>query len=211
MSTIDNRHEDREHLQEILSRDEFMAYHQQERGPSLWERMWDLISDWFPDWSIQPEGSRSVTLIIVAVLMAVLAVVIIWLVRKMILSRTIRHKAVFLNEDDLHKSSADLLREANLAAQKGQYREAIRYRFLAILIAMDEQGWVKAEKWKTNYEYREELREQQAGAIPPFSKAARLFEQIYYGRSAAGQSQYELIKQYGEDCMRKGERDDARS
>ena len=39
----------------------------------------------------------------------------------------------------------------------GEYSQATRHLFLAILLFFDEKGWLVAKRWKTNWEYYDEL------------------------------------------------------
>lgn len=205
MNQTETIQEDREKLEQILSRDEFTAYLQEEgRNPIMeWlARAWQKLLDLFPEVSAPPGTSKVLAYVFVGILFVILAGAIVWLIRSMLVQRRDMRRGVFLSDGELEQTSDALLRDAERFALDGNYAEAVRCRFLALILVMDERGWVRAEKWKTNYEYRDELGDRQPQAVAAFSEAARLYERVYYGRGAAGEQEYKRMKQLSEGYWR---------
>jgi hypothetical protein len=202
----DNLQRDREHLEDILNRDEFLSYMQEAGSNPILEwlgKIWNQIWDLFPETMIQPQSSTTVAYLIVILILIALGGVIFWLVRNMILLRLGRKYTIFKDEDELGKTALTLLREAEEYARQENYLEAIRHQFLVLLVVMNEREWIQAEKWKTNYEYRQELSVWHPEAVGLFSQVAKLFEEAYYGRGTVGVREYrrmaELIAPYARE------------
>ncbi|MFB6365984.1 DUF4129 domain-containing protein [Paenibacillus elgii] len=194
---------EKKQLEGILERDEYTAYLRNDgRNPVIeWlERMWRKVLDLFPDTAVPPGTPKVLAYVLLGILLAVLVAAIVWLARSLILLRRSRRRSVFRSAAELDRSFAALLREAEECAAEGNYPEAVRRTFLAMLLLMDEREWVRAERWKTNREYEEELYERQPGAVESFKQAASLFELVYYGGGTAGAHEYgrmtELLAPY---------------
>lgn len=195
--------EDKEKLEQILGRDEFTAY---ERGENRnvvleWlEKMWNKLFELFPDISVPPGTPKVLAYTLVAVLLILVASAIVWLVRNIVVMRRAGRRHSLLGSEELGNSSAMLMRKARDCAADGDYREAVRHAFLAQLLLMHERDWIRAEKWKTNLEYVDELSERKPAAVAAFTRAARLFEGVYYGGGEAGEREYvhmtELLAPY---------------
>ncbi|MFX3632633.1 MAG: DUF4129 domain-containing protein [Candidatus Pristimantibacillus sp.] len=202
--------EEKEKLEQILSRDEY-AVHLNPKEPNpifkwLKNRLEDLL-DLFPDVPMPPGTPMVLVYMLLGIVLLVLGVVVIWIVRNMIVRRQGRRLGVFRNDGEMERSSRMQLEEARRAADDGHYEEAIRLMFLALLLMMDEQGWVRAEKWKTNYEYAEELNDRQPAVGESFELAAKLFERVHYGKVIAGRQDYEQIAELTARHWREGIRD----
>lgn len=202
--------EEKEKLEQILSRNEY-AVHTNPKEPNpifkwLENRFKDLL-DLFPDVSMPPGAPMVLAYMLIGIVLLVLAGVVIWTVRTIILQRQGRRPGVFRNDGEMERSSRMQLEEAGREADEGNYQEAIRLMFLAMLLMMDEQGWVRAEKWKTNYEYAEELNDRQPEISESFELAARLFERVHYGKTSAGRLDYEQIAELTARHWREGTRD----
>ncbi|PSK92687.1 DUF4129 domain-containing protein [Taibaiella chishuiensis] len=75
------------------------------------------------------------------------------------------------------------------AAQAGNYRLAVRHGYRYLLHLMHEQGKIRFETAKTNYQYAYEL----SGSRwhQPFMQLTRQYEYAWYGGFDIGQEQYE--------------------
>ncbi|WP_281886437.1 DUF4129 domain-containing protein [Paenibacillus sp. YYML68] len=194
MSSVDVM-ADKEQLRHILQRDEYTEYLEQRSNPVLdWlERMWRRLLDLFPDVPMPDEAPLVLTYVLVGVVALMLLGVIVWLVRSVVIARRQSRKGVFRSTGELDRSAAVHRQEAERLAAEGDYEEAVRRLFLALLLLLHERRWVQAEKWKTNDEYMEELGERQPRAAAPFRCAASLYEQVYYGGVEADASHYEAM------------------
>ncbi|RXZ76673.1 DUF4129 domain-containing protein [Paenibacillaceae bacterium] len=193
MMNQDQLQTDKEQLENILSRVEYTAYLKENSRNPLAEwlsKLWQKLMGLFSDTPVPAGASKLVAYIVVSVLLAALVAAIVWLVRSMLLVRFDKKRGLFRSEDELGQTSEALLLEADRHASADNYAEAVRFSFLGMLLLLDEQGWVRTEKWKTNLEYAEELIDSQPSALPSFTVAARLFEQVYYGRRNAEAADY---------------------
>ncbi|WP_072332253.1 MULTISPECIES: DUF4129 domain-containing protein [unclassified Paenibacillus] len=199
---------DKEKLQEILSRDEYAAYERGGANPVMdWlERLWQGLLDLFPDMDLPPGTPKLLAYGLLGLLLIALASVIVWLVRSMILMRRSRRPSVFRSAAELGMSSAAHLEEARRCADEGAYPEAVRRAFLGLLLLLDEQGWIRAEKWKTNREYANELSERAPGLAEPFREGAAFFERVVYGGASASAADYDRMRKLAEAAREGGDR-----
>ncbi|MGI8588918.1 MAG: DUF4129 domain-containing protein [Chloroflexia bacterium] len=77
---------------------------------------------------------------------------------------------------------------AAAAATAGDYRKAVRYRYLATLLALDEAGQVRFDPSLTDGEY---LRRVPSPLRAPFGPLVQLFERIWYGGYPATAHDYQ--------------------
>ncbi|MED4164968.1 DUF4129 domain-containing protein [Halalkalibacterium halodurans] len=197
---------DRETLEEILSREEYTAYTRERMPNPVLEWIQGVLKkmeDLFPEISVSPGTSISSASLVLILLLILLAGVIAWLTYKLVSARIRRTYAVYLSDREMEQTVDALLQKADTFASEHNYFEAIRYSFLALLKGLDDREWIRAEKWKTNFEYAEELSFHQPEAVLPFRQAARLFERVYYGRGTYGKQEYEQMIQMVAPYVRK--------
>lgn len=183
MSSSSQWASDKARLQEILSRDEFVDLEKAD-GPGLLERVLnvvlDAIADMFAGTEI-PDGAASAisTGLVVATVIGLL-VLIFWLSKKVIW-KPARKRMPLVGEEAM-RGSVEYLQEAKRLGEAGEWREAVRYLFLALLFSMQEKSWIRVEPWKTNWEYAAELQYNYPQAVDMFRRHARLFEKVWYGQ-----------------------------
>jgi hypothetical protein len=174
--------EDKQRLNEILSRDE---YTQRQGEQESWletalQYVIDAIAKLF-DLTEIPTGTASAasTAILVAAALGLIGV-IYWLSRRMV--REQRHKQPLLARGENIHSYSDYLKAARDQGQRGEWREGERSLFLALLLYMQKKAWIRVEQWKTNWEYLDEIQANQPTAEELFRRHARTFEQVWYGQ-----------------------------
>jgi len=77
----------------------------------------------------------------------------------------------------------------------GDWKEAIRCRFRALVGDLVDRGALREVPGRTAGEYRRELRESAPAAAPAFSDAAQLFEAAWYGDASTGPAENEAFRQ----------------
>ena len=93
---------------------------------------------------------------------------------------------------DINIKTADaLMAEAAEYAQKGMFREAVRYDFIALLLSLSEKKIIGLKDYKTNGQLKKEVKVNDAGRYNGFCTAAETFNRIWFGNKFAG---YELYK-----------------
>jgi hypothetical protein len=83
----------------------------------------------------------------------------------------------------LGMGSAEARRKATEVAAHGDYRSAIRYRCLAVLLDLDEEGWLVFDRSATDREYLFRAPGTLQNDLQPL--LAR-FEEVWYGDAPAG-------------------------
>ncbi|WNC12653.1 DUF4129 domain-containing protein [Brevibacillus brevis] len=200
--------QDKEQLKEILSRDEFS--HHGEQGESWLRQAMDQFLEkllgLFQRGHL-PEGTSStVSTIILAAAAIGLIVLVFWLARR--LGREQRYRQPLFSGTEKVHSYADYLREAKELGQRKQWREGERSLFLALLVYMQEKGWLRVEPWKTNWEYAEEIHYHKPGESDVFRTHAQAFERVWYGQSAVSEEHFwerwNALKEYFREVREDG-------
>jgi hypothetical protein len=92
----------------------------------------------------------------------------------------------------IRRPRGDLLDEARLQYEAGNFAEAIIYLFSFQLVLLDRHQWIRLTKGKTNREYLGELRTSRP-LYDILERATIVFEDVYFGR-------YELERRRFETC-----------
>ena len=93
-------------------------------------------------------------------------------------------------EQELEQADLDALLES--AIDMGDYRLAIRYRYLQYLRHLSRSGRIDYHPEKTNWDYLAEMTD--SGLRSVFSKASRIYEYAWYGEQVVDREGYEGIK-----------------
>ncbi|MFP3514225.1 DUF4129 domain-containing protein, partial [Peribacillus sp. SIMBA_075] len=70
------------------------------------------------------------------------------------------------------RAYTNYLQDAREQGKEGKWREGERSLFLALLVYMQTKAWIRIEKWKTNWEYADELQLNQPRAEELFRRHA---------------------------------------
>jgi hypothetical protein len=177
---------------------------------NAWKRLRRWMADLFPDAPSTSTGAGSafgwaamqvvLWLLIVAVVALILSVVVLAWRR----SRNARKPVIAAQ--GVQRASPDLRDEATQAGQlptegwlelareqlaRGEWRLALRALYLATLARLAVEGFVTLAKFKTNLDYERELRRRalmQQDIVAWFAAHRLAFEQVWYGRAAAGEA-----------------------
>lgn len=188
---------EKEALRGILAGDEFTAYAQQDGGNGRnlllhWlEQLVEALGRLFPQLELT-EGSGDVMayLFIGGGLLALLFLA--WfLLRLLWVERRVKRRQAVVRADELGQAPADVADRASAAAAAGDYREATRLLFLALLLGFQRQELLRVEAWKTNWEYAAELEGEGGRWMPLFRESALRFDTVWYGGRAIPAEEYE--------------------
>lgn len=83
-----------------------------------------------------------------------------------------------------------LLQQAHEAADAEDFRKAIRFLYLALLVRLDRAGRLHYLPWKTNREYLDGLRAASPSLADVFGPFTFFFERKWYGMESCGPSDY---------------------
>nr|WP_231784156.1 DUF4129 domain-containing protein [Lentibacillus sp. JNUCC-1] len=93
------------------------------------------------------------------------------------------------------------LAKADDFSDKGDFAEATRHVFLALLLYFDEIEWVKARSWKTNWEYFAELKRVDKNGAEAFQRLALIFDQVFYGGQSMERADYERYRKEADQWL----------
>lgn len=168
------------HVDEILSRPEF-----QEPPKSLYDRVVELINELIGDVLGQVIGGARgsvIGLVLVGVLIATL--IAVWVRFVPTMSRDARARGREIDVDRV-QPARDWVAQAEAAAATGNWREALRCRYRALIARLAERGVIEEVPGRTAGEYRRELHRAFPSAAPHFNRATELFELAWYGGRSA--------------------------
>lgn len=143
-------------------------------------------------------GSQVVGWIAIA-LMAGLA---IFFVSRMRLSRRPgRGDPDFIVEAEQHRNEHEWLSEAERFEADGQWKQALRCRFRALVSALIERGVVRDIPGRTTGEYRLEVTRNAPAVAASFAGAAELFDRAWYGDEATGAAENARFRSLADEVV----------
>jgi hypothetical protein len=207
------KNQDKQKLQEILSRNEYQKAakkEEEEKQKSAIQKWWESVQEAFIEWlkSIFPEspnietpssdslGSLSVFLqfLIVAAALGIIGFVIykfapflFGIKRK---DKKERKTRVILGETILaDQDSADILSDADLLARNGDLRGAIRKGYIALLCDLSDRKIIGLAQHKTNRDYLRDIRKNKP-LHQNVNVLTNSFERHWYGFSNADEQDW---------------------
>ncbi|MCI0661080.1 MAG: DUF4129 domain-containing protein [Acidobacteria bacterium] len=180
-------------LEQILARPEYRLEEAKESTIRKWfQRLMAALDNFLSglvfDRQKAPTGSVMVPGFRIFLLVLLLAALIIGLFQLMnrLRSRSKSEKEkdtrqVLGEEIEANLTSAEILARANELARQGDYRSAIRRAYIALLYELELRGKLRLHRSKTNRDYLEAIRREQA-LFPVFSTMTRTFETVWYGQ-----------------------------
>ena len=198
--------QDKERLQEILSQDEFSRH--QSESENLLQKGIRYLIEWIAklfEWTEIPAGASSTISTSFLILAGLgLVFVIYWLTKRIVWEQK-RQQALFVHGEKI-RAYTDYLRDARELGKEGKWREGERSLFLALLVFMQTKAWIRIEKWKTNWEYADELQLNQPRAEELFRRHARTFDQVWYGQAVIDETLFwERLKELEVFCREEGQ------
>ncbi len=109
-------------------------------------------------------------------------------------SRKIKHSdaPIELNQIEEYLPGANLDEYIRQALAQKNYILAIRLYHLSIVRELSASGAVEWKKGKTNRAYLQEMRNN--GLYEPFRRATRIFEKVWYGDAAFGETDFDVVQ-----------------
>ncbi|MDQ1396649.1 MAG: hypothetical protein QOG64_1908, partial [Acidimicrobiaceae bacterium] len=170
---------------QILSRPEFRR-----PGKSLQQRAFEWIRDRIIHILDAARPGTAIGLVVVAVGV----VVVVFLVVRF--GRTVQadpDRAVLVTSD-VGRPATDWRAEAAAHEEAGQWRQALRCRYRALVADLAARGLVDEIPGRTSGEYRAEVAMSRPGAAEDFGGATDLFERAWYGSVDAGPDENERFR-----------------
>jgi len=167
-------------VNEVLSRPEFRP-----AARSLLDRVWawllGILGELLAMLTATAAGSIA-GLVLFAVMVLLIVLLTTRLVRGM--SRSPEVAAAVVSPP--RRSAADWRAEAGAHERDGEWRQAVRCRYRALVADLASRGVVEELAGRTSGEYRGEVGRNLPGAAEAFAGATALFERAWYGRRPTG-------------------------
>ncbi|MDP4179669.1 MAG: hypothetical protein Q8942_01105 [Bacillota bacterium] len=183
-------------LNKILSSKEFQAH---KNGKTFLEKISDVIQNILdkirelldrinppePNLPIKPRGISSGASVVfqffcILLLLAIVVVGAYFLLRKLRSERKIKE-----NEDSellvMLKDPDSVMQQVMEFYSKGDFRQGLRYLYLALLLKLNEQEFIKIDKAKTNKQYLNELYKNEYINYNRVNEFTRIFNKCWYG------------------------------
>lgn len=184
-------------LDQILSDQEYQAYYQDNRN--ILQRIWDYVKEWVIEllskWFSGLSPSSTTGDIIVAILFIVMGIVVIslaiYLVKNWQRRKRLKRNQPLKGMATNNLSLFDYQQSLKEAESEQNYQAAVRLRFLILLFELDQQQWLKQERWKTNWDYYQELKRLKKNKSEPFYQIAVYFEAVTYGNKLVELEDYQ--------------------
>ena len=190
--SAERKSEEKTRLESTLRRNEFVEKQPEENALArMWRRFLEWWNNLFPRGNGLAPGQTSwlslIALIVVFGLVAGVLGYAAWKLlpfferRRASLKLEKREPRVVLGERLApDKSSADILRDAETLARRGELRRAIRLAYIAILLELGERKVITLAQNKTNHDYLRALREKRP-LLNEMQKLTNSFENHWYG------------------------------
>lgn len=199
--------DDKEQLLQILKQDEYTAY-EVKKSASLWswlEPVFRKIRSWLPHFKVSDSVTDWLTVGVAILLLGIAAFAIYWFLKQIMWQKRVRSET-FLPQGEVSRSYRYYWQQASELKGVGDWREGVRSVFLSLLFYMEDASLIRVEKWKTNWEYAEELTGTASSLVPLFQESSLLFERIWYGKEAVTEQQFTwLYEQIARVIARKEE------
>jgi hypothetical protein len=178
-------------VRRVLARPEYRR-----PGPSLYDRVRRDVLDWIARLldGIVHAGLAAWIVPLVAVLVAL----VVWRLVRDVTRDPGRALEVSLA---LVRAPADWRAEAELHEQAGEWRQALRCRYRALVADLAGRGLLEEVPGRTDGEYRSELGQTLPAAAPSFRGATELFEGAWYGRRPTAAADTARFRQLADDVM----------
>ncbi|ENH96445.1 hypothetical protein J416_10546 [Gracilibacillus halophilus YIM-C55.5] len=196
----------KEKLIEITEREEYQVYYEDHR--SFLERIWNQVTSWlnnllsqmFDSFEAGSTAGSTIVYTIIGVLVLAFMIGLVLLTTNIIRKQQVRRQRPFQSTAELEWDYKKHLHAGKEAMDNERYRVATRHFFLALLLQLDTKQLVKAKKWKTNWDYFDEIRHTNQTLADDFDQLALFFDRVTYGEQSTTLSS---IQDYYEKILNK--------
>lgn len=185
----------RETVEEILKRKEFQQADDKNPIADMIKQVWESIIEWVQGLFENRHPRREVQFndlfnqniqTVLKIVLIVLAAILLFFLIRFILPRIILAGKAKKNKVP---KAHDYLENPDLAVEKmkslmeqGQYTEAMRFLFIAVLLEFHKRKIIHLEKWKTNRVYMREIVLNSPELTIPMRELSTVFNALCYGR-----------------------------
>jgi hypothetical protein len=171
---------------------------------SVIERIFEWIAEQldkipFPDFGVPGGGGGEV---IGWIFIALLAVLAAFLLSKTTWSRRRRRdEPDFVVGSEVVRTQHEWVSEAERYEAEGQWKQALRCRFRALVGALVDRGVVRDIPGRTTGEYRVEVGRNAPAVAAPFAGTAELFDRAWYGDESTGPDENRLFRALADEVV----------
>lgn len=179
-------------LEQILSRPEFQWPEQQ---PSLLERIWEWLVrqliNWLPS---EASGGRIVTILLISAGVLTVGLILYFVYRRLRREITPDVEPGPLAQDGDPQNARGAMDRARDLSHLGDYRQALRYLYLSTLLLLEERGFIRYDRSRTNLEYLQSVVDHPQLATH-LGEVIEVFERSWYGLRAPDAQTYARFEQ----------------
>jgi hypothetical protein len=185
----------REDLQGILDTQQYKIYTQENRNilqdlfEGLKNWLYQILQSIFPHADVAKRTSEWL-----AYGISSLGLLLLFLLLLLLLSRFVRQGQVNSKQVLLAKGQTPTaqqhLEEGHSLAEEGSYNLALRSLFLGYILYLDQNSWLEAKTWKTNWEYYSELKDRAPQLANSFYTLIIKFEEAMFGGRPIARDDY---------------------
>lgn len=187
-----------ETIKEILNRFEYL--HLRQYG-DFFEKLREKTVLWLEDWlKAMNFGNREINnviptvsngIIVIGTILIILMVILMILFVKKMVRKDKKVKRILGEVIDEKTTTEGLHEKARKYKGLREYREALRYSFIALLFEMNERNLLYLDETQTNREIVYTLRKNNFKNIDLFENVTDLFNKIWYGHKIINEEIYE--------------------
>ena len=96
---------------------------------------------------------------------------------------------------------SDLLGNSRKYAENGQFRDAVRYLYIAVLVALHDKNTIKVDKHKTNAQLAQELSLASPALLEPFGVIIDIFQQSWFGLKDVDENRFHRFAAVAEEIL----------
>lgn len=165
------------------------------------QRIKDMLSEWlgrilenaFNNLSNAPAISDRLSTIFMIIGLLIICIIIVFIIIRInkTFDKRTRVKEILGEKIDDRVTPNSLRSRGAMFIQKGDFRQAIRYDFIAILLLMHERNILYIDETKTGEEIYNYLRKNKFPKITVFKKSVNIFNSSWYGHKPSDQKLYD--------------------
>lgn len=185
-------------IKEILGKLEYR--HLNRDYTDLLERIRNSIENWLEKWlknrSFQYDNFENIShslsngFIVATVILIVVVIIVIFLLLRKMVGKDTKVKKLYGEIIDEKTTAEILIDKSNNCKDNGDYRDAARYSFIALLVKLNEKNLLYLDETRTNNEMVQSLRKNRFKYIELFEKVVNLFNAVWYGHKPMNEDKF---------------------
>ncbi|WPC44566.1 hypothetical protein [Clostridium sp. JS66] len=147
--------------------------------------------------SVHSISNNISTLFIIVGLLLIFTIIVIIIVKaSKVFNKDAKIREILGEKIDERTTPDSLRQKADNFEKEGEFREAIRYDFIALLLLMHEKNLIYLDETKTNEEINNYLRKNEFSMISVFEYLMNIFNSSWYGHKICEENLYDSWTKY---------------